>query len=82
MLHPYLNNNEAKATFGTTGAKMIFLRHEAMRDDELPFVPLVSRRRPHTSGDLLVRAKTPTFEATHGYSLRDRPPRDRPPREQ
>ncbi len=56
--------------------------YEAMRDDELPFVPLVSRRRPPTSGDLLVRAKTPTFEATHGYSLRDRPPRDRPPREQ
>ncbi len=50
--------------------------YDAMRDDDLPFVPLVSRRRPPSAGDLLVRAKTPSLEAAHGYSLRERPHRD------
>ncbi len=49
--------------------------YDAMRDEELPFVPLVSRRRPPSSADLLVRAKTPSVEAAHGYSLRERPPK-------
>ncbi len=50
--------------------------YEALRDDDLPFAPLVSRRRPPSSGDLLVRAKTPSMEAAQGYSLRERPHRD------
>ncbi len=50
--------------------------YDALRDDELPFEPMVSRRRPPTTGDLLVRAKTPSLENSHSYALRDRPPKE------
>ncbi len=54
----------------TTGAL-----YEALRDEELPFEPIVSRKRPPTTGDLLVRAKTPSEETAHNYHLRHRPPK-------
>ncbi len=50
--------------------------YDALRYDELPFEPMVSRRRPPTTGDLLVRAKTPSLENSHSYALRDRPPKE------
>ncbi len=59
--HPFITNGEI---------------YDALFDENLPFIPLVSRRRPPTTGDLLVQAKTPSLEASHGYHLRSRPPKE------
>ena len=55
--HPSITNGEIYA---------------ALFEEELPFIPLVSRRRPPSTGDLLVHARTPTVEAAHSYHLRSR----------
>ncbi len=55
--HPSITNGEIYA---------------ALFEEELPFIPLVSRRRPPSTGDLLVHARTHTVEAAHSYHLRSR----------
>ncbi len=50
--------------------------YDALFNENLPFILLVLRRRPPTTGDLLVQAKTPSLEASHGYHLRNRPPKE------
>ncbi len=41
--------------------------YNALYDDDLPFRPLVTRRRPPCTSDLIIRAQTSTVEAAHNY---------------
>ena len=55
--HPSITNEEIYA---------------ALFEEELPFIPMVSRRRPPSTGNLLVHAKTPMVEVAYSYHLRSR----------
>ncbi len=47
--------------------------YEALYDPDLPFRPMVARKKPACTGELVTRAKTPTLESAHSYNLRTRP---------